>query len=346
MLAMRRIFFSISTVVITSFILLRNIPNTYAGKSTPLESPFKTLRYDDPTYKSLPIISNRLYIPKEGWAAQKNGVYTAKLDIDSKPAFIKCIRESEWYTTELKFLKRIETAISSSFKCNLPTWTNRLFLKLYDSFVTENNYGCTVTSSRHDMMDLFTFHFLQKPVDRYKYAMHIFQQLTVGISYLHCLKIAHADIKLENILVYKDEDGTPYIKIIDFDLSVDMAITHVGKLKCNTFGTCSPETLLGNPPSGDWRKVDSWAIAVTMYDYLNGIFPYGGGGPNGGTSMERIDYERRLEWELHSIYQEQFPVLRRAIDKLFEPLQANRMIPEQIISQIGVHYEQMMGARI
>jgi serine/threonine protein kinase len=44
-----------------------------------------------------------------------------------------------------------------------------------------------------------------------------------GITYLHINQIYHRDIKLENILIKKDEDGNTKVKIIDFGFSVWMA---------------------------------------------------------------------------------------------------------------------------
>jgi serine/threonine protein kinase len=44
-----------------------------------------------------------------------------------------------------------------------------------------------------------------------------------GITYLHINQIYHRDIKLENILLQKDNTGDLRVKIIDFGFSVWMA---------------------------------------------------------------------------------------------------------------------------
>ena len=48
-----------------------------------------------------------------------------------------------------------------------------------------------------------------------KYAKFVFKQIMEGIAYLHQNKVAHRDIKLDNILL----DGHGNIKIGDFGVS-------------------------------------------------------------------------------------------------------------------------------
>ena len=40
-----------------------------------------------------------------------------------------------------------------------------------------------------------------------------------GVAYLHSIGIVHRDIKLENIMIAKDQYGMPVPKLIDFGLS-------------------------------------------------------------------------------------------------------------------------------
>ena len=47
----------------------------------------------------------------------------------------------------------------------------------------------------------------------------IMQGIVKGIEYLHSIGIVHRDIKLENIMITKDQRDRPLPKLIDFGLS-------------------------------------------------------------------------------------------------------------------------------
>lgn len=88
------------------------------------------------------------------------------------------------------------------------------------------------------------------------------------INYLHGKKIAHRDIKAENIML--DENG--YIKLIDFNTCVE-----IQDLTATIAGTphyMAPEMLLGK---GYTFSVDYWSIGILAYKIYYGYFPFGNG---------------------------------------------------------------------
>lgn len=88
------------------------------------------------------------------------------------------------------------------------------------------------------------------------------------INYLHGKKIAHRDIKAENIML--DENG--YIKLIDFNTCVE-----IQDLTATIAGTphyMAPELLLGK---GYTFSVDYWSIGILAYKIYYGYFPFGNG---------------------------------------------------------------------
>lgn len=75
------------------------------------------------------------------------------------------------------------------------------------------------------------------------------------------LKIAHRDLKLDNILVNKDYE----VKLADFGLSRDAGLM---KSQCGTPLTMAPE-VLGRADGGVYNiKCDTWSLGVITYQML------------------------------------------------------------------------------
>jgi len=104
-------------------------------------------------------------------------------------------------------------------------------------------------------------------------ARRLFQQIIDGVEHCHSRKVAHRDLKLENILV--DNDNT--VKIIDFGLAAEI---HVGELltkQCGSLHYVAPEILSVTSSSGyDGPAVDVWSCGVVLFALLRGRLPFGG----------------------------------------------------------------------
>ena len=92
----------------------------------------------------------------------------------------------------------------------------------------------------------------------------------MGVQYLHTKKIAHRDIKLDNIMVNENYD----VKIIDFGFSLFTTKNKKLNLHCGTPSYMAPELVakkdyLGSP-------VDVWALGVLLYKMLTGYYPFNG----------------------------------------------------------------------
>ncbi|KAI8899160.1 kinase-like domain-containing protein [Globomyces pollinis-pini] len=104
-------------------------------------------------------------------------------------------------------------------------------------------------------------------------ARKYFQQLILGIEYLHECGIAHRDIKPDNMLI--SSDGT--VKIVDFGVS-EMFSKGNDKFK-KTAGSpafYAPEYC--NLSHGDLSAMaaDIWAMGVTLYSMVFGKIPFTG----------------------------------------------------------------------
>lgn len=101
-----------------------------------------------------------------------------------------------------------------------------------------------------------------------KRAIKLMVQIIKGITYLHDKNIYHRDIKLENILVMKNDT----IKIIDFGFSVKCNKDSYQKLFCGTPSYMAPELL--NKEKYIPYYSDIWSLGVLFYSMLYGRFPF------------------------------------------------------------------------
>lgn len=90
------------------------------------------------------------------------------------------------------------------------------------------------------------------------------------MNYLHTIKIAHWDIKLEN-MIFSDKTNW-CVKLIDFGLAThftkDKMIDHIG----TPYYVC-PEIL---EKKGYNEKCDIWSMGVSMVRALTGWYPFEG----------------------------------------------------------------------
>ena len=106
--------------------------------------------------------------------------------------------------------------------------------------------------------------------------------MLAGITYCHQNRIAHRDIKLENILVWKSPDDdindlkcpVPRIKIVDFGFAVIYEPGEKGNTFWGTPSYMAPEII--KKMEFDYELVDVWALGVLFFVLLTGFFPFKG----------------------------------------------------------------------
>jgi len=99
-------------------------------------------------------------------------------------------------------------------------------------------------------------------------ARKYFQQIVKAVEHCHEAKVAHHDIKLENILITFDKKS---LRLIDFGLCT--RITEEGPIT-NYAGSplfMSPEVFSLQPHS---EAVDIWSLGVCLYKIVTDIFPF------------------------------------------------------------------------
>uniref|UniRef100_A0A8C4XIQ3 Death associated protein kinase 3 n=1 Tax=Erpetoichthys calabaricus TaxID=27687 RepID=A0A8C4XIQ3_ERPCA len=102
-------------------------------------------------------------------------------------------------------------------------------------------------------------------------ATQFLKQILDGVHYLHSKKIAHFDLKPENIMLLDKNVPNPRIKLIDFGIAHQILDNNEFK---NIFGTpefVAPE-IVNYEPLG--LEADMWSIGVITYILLSGASPF------------------------------------------------------------------------
>jgi len=97
----------------------------------------------------------------------------------------------------------------------------------------------------------------------------IFAQLVGAVTYVHNLSCVHRDLKLENILLDKNES----VKLCDFGFTREYEgkAAHLQTF-CGTICYSAPEMLRGEKYAGE--KVDVWSLGIILYALLTGELPF------------------------------------------------------------------------
>ena len=114
-------------------------------------------------------------------------------------------------------------------------------------------------------------------------------QILNGLKYCHKCKVAHLDIKPQNIII----DDYLTLKIIDFSVSLDYSRIKSNKIKLPFRGTnfyMAPEVIQKNTINvKDLNKVDLYSLGVILYHLAYYSYPYD------LSSEDANDYDRILK---------------------------------------------------
>uniref|UniRef100_A0A8R1DHM0 non-specific serine/threonine protein kinase n=1 Tax=Caenorhabditis japonica TaxID=281687 RepID=A0A8R1DHM0_CAEJA len=142
-------------------------------------------------------------------------------------------------------------------------------IQLYESWFIENSFYLSLELI--ELGDLFEH---LRRVNRVpeRDAVRMMTCLGQALEYIHELGIVHRDVKLENLLIVKDDFGELGVKLADFGLATEMP-QDCGVLTtlCGTPTYVAPEVL---NKTGYGCKVDIWAAGVILYAILVGFPPF------------------------------------------------------------------------
>ncbi|KAM7159316.1 death-associated protein kinase 2 isoform 13-T15 [Molossus nigricans] len=189
----------------------------------------------------------------------------------------KCREKSTGLEYAAKFIKKRQSRASRRGVCReeierevsiLRQVLHPNVITLHDVF--ENRTDVVLILELVSGGELFDF-LAQKESLSEEEATSFIKQILDGVNYLHAKKIAHFDLKPENIMLLDKNIPVPHIKLIDFGLAHEI---EDGVEFKNIFGTpefVAPE-IVNYEPLG--LEADMWSIGVITYILLSGASPF------------------------------------------------------------------------
>jgi serine/threonine protein kinase len=150
------------------------------------------------------------------------------------------------------------------------------------------DYGVGVSGCPFLVMDYLEGHTLEQELAKEGYfdserALDIFIQAAEAMADSHLKGVIHRDIKPGNIILEKSENGSDFVKLVDFGIAKVLPseqkahenLTQTGDI----FGSplyMSPEQCEGNMQD---RRSDIYSLGCLMYETLTGIKPFAAENP-------------------------------------------------------------------
>ena len=237
--------------------------------------------------------------------------------------------------TKKKYAIKIYTKKSLSNKQKKNTVTNEIkilnqldhinIMKLYEIIETsENLYLVLEYIKGNSLLEIIKKE--NNNIIEEKRALKLFLQIVQGISYLHSNNISHRDIKLENILVTKNDT----VKIIDFGFAVKSDKNTFSKFFCGTPSYMSPEIVSKKKYVAQYSEI--WSLGVLLFAMLYGRFPFKG-------KNEEDLFMKIKEADLY--FPDEKVFISSKVKKLFEKIfviePTKRPTPEEIENYLKIY---------
>ncbi|OHS99010.1 CAMK family protein kinase [Tritrichomonas foetus] len=138
-------------------------------------------------------------------------------------------------------------------------------ISVYDTITSKEEFIIVMEPGTHDLLN-----YIQEngPLTE-KTTRYYFYSLIQALKVMHSHHIVHNDVKLENLVVTKDDK----IKLIDFGLSEKLEINGKSKMFRGTFHYLAPEVMMFKPHD---TKSDIWSLGVSLFAALTNEFPFDG----------------------------------------------------------------------
>jgi len=161
---------------------------------------------------------------------------------------------------DMSDIKRVNREISILKSINHPH-----IVKLYEIIETQKEIYMVIEYAERG--ELFDYIVKSKRLSEPE-ARIFFDQILLGVDYLHKLNIVHRDLKPENLLL----DRNNSIKIVDFGLSNKYENGQLLNTACGSPCYAAPEMIAGKRYHGS--TVDIWSCGVVLFAMLCGYLPF------------------------------------------------------------------------
>jgi serine/threonine-protein kinase SRK2 len=143
-------------------------------------------------------------------------------------------------------------------------------IQFYEVFLTPQYLAIAMEyAAGGDMFE----HVVRKGGLKESEARWFFQQLIVGVDYVHRMGVANRDIKLENTLL--DGSPRPLLKICDFGYSKHEKFQSAPGSRVGTPAYLAPEVIMTTKgQTYDGKIADIWSCGVMLYVMLVGAYPF------------------------------------------------------------------------
>lgn len=165
------------------------------------------------------------------------------------------------YNEEFAVKRVVNNKVTSSEFDALTCLNHPYIIKLYEFFDEEDSQYLVMEYCPNGS-------FLKKGQLDFNSFKYYAQQILEAMAFCHSNKIAHRDIKPDNIFI----DKYGHAKIADFGFAKEFSSSLKSSERCGSLMYFAPEVL--NDSTFNPFQADIWALGVTFYYMATGKFPY------------------------------------------------------------------------